>query len=69
MIEDKDLFRVEVKHHLSKSKQYTWEIHRSDSVLPVKESETGFDSWEAASHAGKLALKEFLVPSDDQSKD
>jgi hypothetical protein len=69
MSKDDERYRVEVKHHIPNSERYTWEIHRSDMVLPVKQSETGFDTWEAASQAGKLALKEFLVTSDNQSKD
>ena len=52
-------FHVEVKHHCSAPKRYTWEI-RAAHGLSVEESRDQFASWEEASQAGKYALKDLL---------
>jgi hypothetical protein len=50
---------VEVAHHFSAPIRYGWEI-RPAAGLRVEESQVQFASWEEASQAGKLALKQFL---------
>jgi hypothetical protein len=52
---DTSQFHVEVKHHCSAPKRYTWEI-RAAHGLSVEESRDQFASWEEASQAGKYAL-------------
>jgi hypothetical protein len=54
-------FRVEVKHRRPAPNQYTWEILGEHKILPVEESFDLFSSWEAASQAGKKALKKLLA--------
>ena len=56
---DTSQFHVEVKHHCSAPKRYTWEI-RAAHGLSVEESRDQFASWEEASQAGKDALKNLL---------
>jgi hypothetical protein len=56
---DTSQFHVEVKHHCSAPKRYTWEI-RAAHGLSVEESGDQFASWEEASQAGKYALKDLL---------
>jgi len=51
---------VEVKHRCAPPKRYTWELHTDDAVLPVKESDVQFGSWEEASQAGKIAAKRYV---------
>lgn len=53
---DSSQLHVEVKHHYSTPRRYTWEI-RPAQGLAVEESRLQFDSWEEASQAGNRALK------------
>jgi hypothetical protein len=55
-----DRFHILVKHRYTDAPRYTWEIHKIEKVLAVKESEGRFDSWEEASRAGNIALEQFL---------
>jgi len=50
---------VEVTHRFPAPNRYSWEL-RPVTGLPVEESRVQFTSWEEASHAGKLALTQFL---------
>jgi hypothetical protein len=50
--------RVEVTHRFPAPKIYGWEL-RPVAGLPVGESRVQFATWEEASQAGKLALKQF----------
>ena len=61
-------YRIEVKHRWSFPKRYTWEVHDNTKVLPLLESRMGFDSWEEASIAGKIALTAFQALSDKERK-
>jgi hypothetical protein len=49
---------VEVTHGFPAPNRYGWEI-RPAAGLPVEESQVQFASWEEASQAGKLALRQF----------
>jgi hypothetical protein len=49
---------VEVTHRFPAPKPYGWELMPAVG-LPVEESRVQFGSWEEASEAGKLALKQF----------
>jgi hypothetical protein len=49
---------VVVTHRFPAPNRYGWEL-RPPTGLAVKESRVQFASWEEASHAGKLALKQF----------
>jgi hypothetical protein len=50
-------FHVEVTHRFPAPNRYSWEL-RPVTGLPVEESRVQFTSWEEASQAGKLALKQ-----------
>ena len=50
---------VEVTHRFPAPNRYSWEL-RPVTGLSVKESGVQFASWEEASQAGKLALKQFF---------
>ena len=49
---------VEVTHRFPPPNRYGWEL-RPATGLSVEESRDLFASWEEASQAGKLALKQF----------
>lgn len=49
-------------------RRYTWEVHDYTKVLPLFESRMGFDSWEEASIAGRIALSAFLAVSAKERK-
>jgi len=49
---------VVVTHRFPAPSRYGWEL-RPVAGLPVAESRVQFASWEEASQAGKLALKQF----------
>ena len=51
---------VEVTHRFPAPKPYGWEL-RPAAGLPVEESRVQFGSWEEASQAGKLALRQSLI--------
>jgi hypothetical protein len=51
-------WHVEITHRFPAPNRYGWEI-RPAVALPVEESRTRFTSWEEASRAGKLALRQF----------
>jgi hypothetical protein len=55
-------YEVRVKHHMPGPNRYTWQIHRLNKVLPVKESRVGFLSWQDANEAGRQALEEMSHP-------
>jgi hypothetical protein len=48
---------VEVTHRFPAPNRYSWEL-RHETGRPVEESRVQFASWEEASQAGKLALKQ-----------
>ena len=52
---------IAVRHHYAQAPRYTWQIHNTDKVLPLKESAQRFHSWEEASNAGMAALAAFLT--------
>jgi hypothetical protein len=49
---------VKVTHRFPAPKPYGWELMPAVG-LPVEESRVQFGSWEEASQAGKLALRQF----------
>src|SRR5258705_14021290 len=51
---------VKVTHRFQAPSRYSWEL-RPATGLPVEESRVQFASWEEASKAGNLALKQFLT--------
>jgi putative transposase len=65
---DTSQFHVEVKHHCSAPKRYTWEI-RAAHGLPVEESRDQSASWEAEGkigfHGGKVTVDRPRVRSFD----
>jgi hypothetical protein len=52
--------QVKVTHRFPAPKPYGWEL-RPAAGLPVEESRVQFGSWEEASQAGKLALRQSLI--------
>ena len=50
--------RVVVTHRFPAPNRFGWEL-RPAAGLSVEESRVGFASWEEASQAGKVALKQF----------
>ncbi len=51
---------VKVTHHFRPPNRYSWEL-RPTAGVAVEESDVQFASWEEASKAGNLALKQFLT--------
>ena len=58
-IDDFSPLHVKVTHRFQSPNRYSWEL-RPAAGLPVEESRVQFASWEEASKAGNLALKQFL---------
>jgi hypothetical protein len=56
---DASPLHVEVTHRFQAPNRYGWEL-RPVAGLAVEESRVQFTSWEDASQAGKLALKQFF---------
>ena len=54
---------VVVTHRFPPPNRYGWEI-RPAAGLPVNQSRGEFPSWEEASQAGKLALKQFSIAKE-----
>ena len=59
-IGDFSSLHVKVTHRFQAPTRYSWEL-RPATGLPVEESRVQFVSWEEASNAGNLALKQFLT--------
>jgi hypothetical protein len=59
-IDDFSPLHVKVTHRFQSPNRYSWEL-RPATGLPVEESRVRFTSWEEASKAGNLALKQFLA--------
>jgi hypothetical protein len=60
VIDDLSPLHVKVTHRFQAPNRYSWEL-RPATGLPVEESRVQFASWEEASNAGNLALKQFLA--------
>jgi hypothetical protein len=59
-IDDFSPLHVKVTHRHQAPNRYGWEL-RPATGLSVEESPVQFASWEEASNAGNLALKQFLA--------
>jgi hypothetical protein len=58
-------FSVVVKNHATPPKPWRWEIYRAGRKSPIARSSILYDTVEAAGHAGKVALKQFLTEFPD----
>ena len=58
--DDSSSLHVDVTHRFPAPNRYSWELRPATGV-PVEESRVQFASWEEASNAGNLALKQFLA--------
>ena len=59
VVDDLSPMHVKVTHRFQAPNRYSWD--RPATGLPVEKSRVQFASWEEASNAGNLALKQFLA--------
>jgi hypothetical protein len=62
---DQTDFSVVVKKHAQPPKQWRWEIYRAGRTSPIECSSVLYETVEAASRAGKAALKHLLTEFPD----